>query len=89
MESIIYCLYKESFSPCSANKTLPDVDPKKEYKFNINETGLYKFYFKANDNINFFAVPDIIIVVKYDYELLNIYDINNTCLYYENNVLFT
>ena len=90
LESIIrYCIYKDSpFSNCKENKTF-EVNKDGENNFPITEKGLYKFYFKANDNNNFYAVPDVIIVVNDYHELLNIFDINNTCLHYENNVLFT
>ena len=61
------------------------------YNLNNLDFGIYSFKFKSDENNKFYDVKQKIFVVNHDYELLNINDLNNKCIYYDANerVLFS
>ena len=81
LEKITYCINK---TDCPGIE-IKDFKYDEEYVMRNLQFGIYTFKYKANDNPKFYDVKGkIIFVVNHDYELLNINDLDENCIYYDS-----
>ena len=89
---ISYYIYKTNISKYDKQKNISIVNPKEILTISDLEFGLYKFKFKSKQIPDkFFSVSNNIIIVNNDTELINMNELNNDCIYYDENegILFT
>ena len=89
---INYYIYKSNINQYSKQKNINIVNPNEVLTIPDLEFGIYQFRFKSRQIPDkFFNVSNVIFIVNNDYELINMTELNNDCIYYDQNegILFT
>ena len=84
-------IYYKHYSQINRNPTTEHLDKSEDNKYIFNNTnfGFYEFYYRAINRSRNYTIQDKVFIVNHDYELFNFHDLNNDCLYYQDEIIYT
>ena len=90
-QEILDKIYYKHYSQINSNPPFESLNESENNKYIFNNTnfGFYEFYFKVINRSRSYSIPDRVFIVNHDYELFNFNDLNNDCLYYQDEIMYT